>query len=190
VYTGIVERENAVQGGKDTMPSLPVSASDEARRLRYAEVTERLRSLLEGETDWIAALATVASELHGSFEYFVWTGFYRAVGGNVLVIGPYQGGHGCLRIEYSRGVCGVAARTKKTQLVGDVRAFPGHIACSSETRSEIVVPVVAPESAGARLLGVLDVDSNHPNAFTAADAAALEAICASLGSRFATTDRL
>jgi len=160
---------------------LPLSADDAARRAHYAEVEARIASLLEDETDWVAAMATVACELHGAFDYFDWTGFYRAVSDRLLVIGPYQGGHGCLRIDFSRGVCGAAARTRKTQLVPDVDAFPGHIACASTTRSEIVVPIVTPS---ARLLGVLDVDSNAPAAFTAADAESLERICAELGRRF------
>lgn len=160
---------------------LPLSADDDARRAHYAEVEARIASLLEDETDWIAAMATVACELHGAFDYFDWTGFYRAVSDRLLVIGPYQGGHGCLRIDFSRGVCGAAARTRKTQLVPDVDAFPGHIACASTTRSEIVVPIVTPSE---RLLGVLDVDSDAPAAFTPADAESLERICAELGRRF------
>lgn len=160
---------------------LPLSADDAARRARYAEVEARIASLLEDETDWVAAMATVACELHAAFDYFDWTGFYRAVSDRLLVIGPYQGGHGCLRIDFSRGVCGAAARTRKTQLVPDVDAFPGHIACASTTRSEIVVPIVTPSE---RVLGVLDVDSNAPAAFTAADAESLERICAELGRRF------
>ena len=89
----------------------------------------------------------------------------------MLKIGPYQGGHGCLVIPFSRGVCGAAARTRQTQLVPDVEAFPGHIACSSSTRSEIVVPVIG---ANDRLIGVLDIDSDRPEAFTETDAEALE----------------
>ncbi len=152
-----------------------------AREARYAEVRAAVDSLLDGEDDWVAAMATVASELHHAFDYFDWTGFYRLVKHDLLVIGPYQGGHGCLRIELSRGVCGAAARTRQTQLVPDVEAFPDHIACSSSTRSEIVVPIVTP---GGRLLGVLDVDSNAPDAFNAVDQRHLEALCAELGRRF------
>ena len=100
---------------------------------------------------------------------------------DLLVVGPYQGGHGCLRISFDRGVCGAAARTKATQLVPDVEAFPGHIACSSSTRSEIVVPVVTPDG---YVLAVLDVDSDLPAAFTAIDQAPLEALCEDLGRRF------
>jgi GAF domain-containing protein len=161
--------------------SLPVGASAEARRARYAEVRETIDALLEGEDDWIAAMATVVSELHHAFAYYDWTGFYRAVPGDLLIIGPYQGGHGCLRIPFSRGVCGAAARTKATQLVPDVNAFADHIACSSSTLSEIVVPVLGPEG---RVLAVLDVDSNTPAAFDAIDQDALESLAAMLGQRF------
>lgn len=155
-----------------------------ARAQTYAEVASHLGALLEGEDDLIAAMATVVGELHNAFEYFHWTGFYRAVpdeAARMLVIGPYQGGHGCLRIAFDRGVCGAAARTRTTQLVPDVELFPGHIACSSSTRSEIVVPVFSRDGA---LLAVLDVDSNHEAAFTEVDQAHLEAICRDLGGRF------
>jgi GAF domain-containing protein len=159
----------------------------ETRQAAYDQVRATIASLLEDEDDWIAALATVASELHRAFDHYDWTGFYRLVRGDLLVIGPYQGGHGCLRIELSRGVCGAAARTRRTQLVPDVEAFPGHIACSSSTRSEIVVPIIAPSG---RLLGVLDVDSDTPNAFDEIDQRALEALCADLGRRFENTPLL
>ena len=151
------------------------------REERYAEVQRSVDSLLEGEDDFVAAMATVACELHHAFEHYDWTGFYRAVTDDLLVIGPYQGGHGCLRIPFSRGVCGAAARTQQTQLVPDVHAFEDHIACSSSTLSEIVVPVVTPDG---RLLAVLDVDSNAPAAFDGSDQAALEDLCAELGRRF------
>lgn len=157
------------------------------RTTLYAEVRERIEALLEGETDWIAAMATVACELHHTFAYYHWTGFYRAVSDDLLVIGPYQGGHGCLRIPFHRGVCGAAARTRETQLVPDVEAFPGHIACSSSTRSEIVVPILSPEG---RLLAVLDVDSDDLDAFNENDQAHLEDLAVLLGRRFGTTQRL
>lgn len=157
---------------------------DTERATAYQEVIAHISALLEGEDDWVAAMATVTSELHNSFDHFDWTGFYRAVGNRMLVIGPYQGGHGCLRIPYDRGVCGAAATEQQTQLVPDVEAFPGHIACSSSTKSEIVVPVVTPEG---RLLAVLDVDSDTPAAFNETDRKYLEHICEDLGSRFAAT---
>jgi GAF domain-containing protein len=166
---------------------LPLDADDVARAARYAAVRESIASLLEGQHDWVAAMATVACELHHAFAFYNWTGFYRAACADRLLIGPYQGGHGCLSIAFSRGVCGAAARTRQTQLVPDVRAFEGHIACAASTLSEIVVPVLAP---GGRLLGVLDVDSDALAAFSALDARALEAICADLGGRFAGETRL
>lgn len=137
----------------------------------WTALCARIRALTEGETDEIALMATVACELHHADERFDWTGFYRVVAPSLLKIGPYQGGHGCLVIPFARGVCGAAARTRQTQLVPDVDAFPGHIACSSSTRSEIVVPVLG---RGGRLIGVLDIDSNRPDAFTDQDRRALE----------------
>ena len=100
---------------------------------RYREIRAAIESLLEGEDDWVAAMATVVCELHHGFGHYDWTGFYRVVAPEELAIGPYQGGHGCLRIPFSRGVCGAAARERRTQLVPDVHAFPGHIACASST---------------------------------------------------------
>ena len=98
--------------------SLPTLAAD--RTAAYADVRARIDSLLDGETDWVAAMATVACELHHAFEHYDWTGFYRRTGPEMLTVGPYQGGHGCLRIPFARGVCGAAARTRETQLVPDV----------------------------------------------------------------------
>jgi GAF domain-containing protein len=160
---------------------LPRDARAVERAARYAEVRASIEALLEGEDDWVAAMATVACELHHAFGHYDWTGFYRAVSDALLVIGPYQGGHGCLRIPFERGVCGAAAREQKTQLVPDVDVFPGHIACATSTRSEIVVPVLAPDGA---LLAVLDVDSDDHDAFGAVDQEALEAIAGDLGRRF------
>lgn len=152
------------------------------REERFREVSARIEALLDGEDDWIAAMATVACELHHAFDRYHWTGFYRVTRPGLLVIGPYQGGHGCLRIPFERGVCGAAATERQTQLVPDVESFPGHIACSSTTKSEIVVPVLTPDG---RLLAVLDVDSDEPAAFDEIDRTALEAICTLLGERFA-----
>jgi L-methionine (R)-S-oxide reductase len=132
----------------------------------YKSLEEAIRALCQGETDEIAIMATVACELHHGHPACDWTGFYRVVAPELLKIGPYQGGHGCLVIPFARGVCGAAARTGQVQNVPDVDAFPGHIACSSATRSELVLPVW---NGKGRLLGVLDLDSNQPAAFTAAD---------------------
>jgi len=133
----------------------------------YATLKQTIAALTEGETDQVALMATVACEVHHSDDRFDWTGFYRVTDPGVLKIGPYQGGHGCLVIQFSRGVCGAAARTGEVQLVKDVDAFPGHIACSTTTRSELVLPVW--DGAG-ELIGVFDIDSNQPDAFTQADA--------------------
>ena len=145
----------------------------------YPALATTLRALTHAETDPIALMATLACEIHHSDSRFDWTGFYRVVAPGLLKIGPYQGGHGCLTIPFDRGVCGAAARTGATQLVPDVDAFPGHIACASNTRSELVIPV---RNAAGDLLAVLDIDSDQPDAFTPEDAAALEAI---LAERFA-----
>ncbi len=153
----------------------------------YVEVRRRIDSLLEEQTDWIAAMATVACELHHSFDSYDWTGFYRAVSDEDLLVGPYQGPHGCLHIPFGRGVCGAAARTRETQLVPDVEAFPDHIACQSSTQSEIVVPVLTPDD---RLLAVLDVDSDTLGAFDETDRDHLETLCRKLGEQFETTQTL
>ena len=125
-------------------------------------------------------MASVVCELHHSDDRFDWTGFYRVTGPEMLKIGPYQGGHGCLQIPFSRGVCGAAARLKTTQLVPDVEAFEGHIACASSTRSELVLPVF---NGAGDVIAVLDIDSDQPDAFSQEDAQALEAILASVFSR-------
>ena len=145
----------------------------------YESFKKSIASLTNGEDDVIALMATFASELHHSDDRFDWTGFYRVTAPQMLKIGPYQGGHGCLQISFNRGVCGAAARLEKTQLVEDVAAFPGHIACSSLTRSEIVLPVW--DRSGS-LLAVLDIDSNQLNAFTQTDVEALAPILASVFS--------
>ncbi|MCC5962135.1 MAG: GAF domain-containing protein [Rhodobacteraceae bacterium] len=136
----------------------------------YNALKARINALTEGEHDAVALMATLACELHHSDARFDWTGFYRVTAPGLLKIGPYQGGHGCLVIPFERGVCGACARTGDVQLVADVEAFEGHIACSSSTRSEIVLPVR--DAAGA-LIAVLDIDSDQPDAFTPADAEAL-----------------
>ncbi|MBU2359905.1 MAG: GAF domain-containing protein [Alphaproteobacteria bacterium] len=150
------------------------------KHVDYPLLTQTVAALTEGETDAVALMATLACEVHHADDRFDWTGFYRVTAPDLLKIGPYQGGHGCLVIPFSRGVCGAAARTGQVQLVPDVDAFPGHIACASSTRSEIVLPVFDGQGA---LLGVFDIDSNQPDAFTSADADALTAILAATFSR-------
>ena len=132
----------------------------------YDAISASIRALTAGETDTVALMATVACEIHLGHPLCDWTGFYRVVAPDLLKIGPYQGGHGCLVIPFSRGVCGACALTGKVQNVPDVEAFPGHIACAASTRSELVLPV---RNGAGRLLGVLDLDSNTPAAFTQAD---------------------
>jgi L-methionine (R)-S-oxide reductase len=153
---------------------------DADRAAAYRETLARIALLLEGETDPVAAMATVVCELHQAFEHYDWTGFYRVVG-EELVIGPYQGGHGCLRIAFGRGVCGAAWKERRTQLVPDVREFAGHIACSDSTLSEIVVPVPGPDGS---VVAILDVDSDRLAAFDDVDVEALESLCRELGARW------
>ena len=147
---------------------------------RYAAVAEEIAAVLDGEPNLVARMATVASMLAASFEHYFWTGFYVVDPDKPaeLVVGPYQGTLGCLRIAFGRGVCGVAAATGKTQLVADVHAFPGHIACDGRSASEVVVPVF--DGAG-RLMAVFDVDATEPAAFDQTDASWLEKI---LGASF------
>ena len=139
----------------------------------YAEVEGEILAVLEGEPNRIARMATVASMLADAFDSYFWTGFYVVDPDRVgeLVVGPYQGTLGCLRIPFGRGVCGAAADTGQTQLVEDVHAFPGHIACDSRSASEIVVPVFGPDGG---LIAVFDVDSTEKAAFDAVDQGALE----------------
>ena len=138
------------------------------------EVYQRILALVAGETDEVALMATVACELHHGFPYFNWTGFYRVVEPEVLKIGPYQGGHGCLVIPFERGICGRCARTGKTLNIADVNAEADHIACSGTTQSEIVVPVF---DAKGQLRAVFDVDSDSPAAFDKVDEKFLEKVC-------------
>ena len=130
------------------------------------ELLSRILALVEGEDDDIAKMATVTCEVFYNREGFDWVGFYRVTAPEMLKIGPYQGGHGCLQIPFNRGVCGAAAREEKTQLVDDVDSFPGHIACSSSTRSELVLPCF---NAQGDLIAVFDIDSDTPSFFTEQD---------------------
>ena len=142
---------------------------------RYATVAQEIAAVLDGEPNLVARMATVASMLAASFDHFFWTGFYVVDPDKreELVVGPYQGTLGCLRIAFGQGVCGTAARSRQTQVVDDVEAFPGHIACDSRSKSEIVVPVVDNQG---RLIAVFDVDSEAPAAFDTVDAEWLERI--------------
>jgi L-methionine (R)-S-oxide reductase len=153
--------------------------NSQSKQQLYDIAFRRVQDLIAEETDLIAVMATVVCELHHAFDHFDWTGFYRVVEPGVLKIGPYQGTHGCLTISFERGVCGAAARSGETQVVPDVHEFPGHIACSSLTRSEIVVPVTTPDGA---LVAVLDVDSDRLGAFDEVDKVNLERICLAVGA--------
>lgn len=152
----------------------------------YAAVKRDIEAVLEGEANRTAQMATISCLLSQAFDDYFWTGFYvvddvkKAQGINELVIGPYQGTLGCLRIDFKRGVCGAAATRKETIIVEDVHAFPGHIACDSRSNSEIVVPVV---DGTGELIGVFDVDSEAHAAFDEVDKAGLEAIMASVFAR-------
>ena len=150
---------------------------------RYAAVAEEIAAVLAGEPNLTARMATVAGMLANSFDDYFWTGFYvvDADKPDELVVGPYQGTLGCLRIAFGRGVCGAAAATGRTQIVEDVNAIPNHIACDSRSQSEIVVPV---RDKGGRLIAVFDVDSDRRAAFDALDAEWLERI---LGATFSSS---
>ncbi len=148
------------------------------KKEQYALLLKQVQGLLEGESDRVANMANVAAVLHEAFGFW-WTGFYL-VQGRELVLGPFQGPVACTRIPFGRGVCGTAWQQGKTVVVPDVEEFPGHIACSSASRSEIVVPVIK----GKDVVAVLDVDSRELATFDARDAAGLEAIVALLAPLF------
>jgi L-methionine (R)-S-oxide reductase len=147
------------------------------KRELYAQAATRIGALIAGEPDRVARMAGIVAVLHGTMPHYYWTGFYRVVGGR-LVIGPYQGTPGCGRIGWGRGVCGIAWATGETQVVLDVHAFPGHIACDARSASEIVVPV---RDRTGRVVAVFDVDSLDREAFTEEDQVGLEAIFAAWG---------
>ena len=138
---------------------------------KYRLLERQLAALLEGETDAIAKMANVAAVLHAEFGFW-WTGFYR-VAGDGLILGPFQGPVACMRIPYGKGVCGTAWARNATVVVPDVEAFPGHIACSAASRSEIVVPV---HGADGAVTAVLDIDSDRLGTFDEVDRIALERI--------------
>jgi len=151
----------------------PINTASKAAT--YAELESQLRGLLLSETDFIANCANTASLLWHSLPNLNWAGFYRLLD-DQLVLGPFQGKPACVRIPVGRGVCGTAAVTGQTQLVSDVHAFPGHIACDPDSRSEIVVPLLKQ----GILLGVLDLDSPRLDRFDALDQAGIERLSAVL----------
>ena len=144
----------------------------EARSEAYERCLMKILNVCGGESDQVALMASVVGVLRNEFPGFYWVGFYRLIEGE-LVIGPYQGTVGCLRIELNRGVCGAAARTGVTQIVADVHQFPGHIVCDPRSQSEIVLPVRNREGV---LIAVLDIDSTQRGAFSELDRKHLEEI--------------
>lgn len=139
----------------------------------YEELYSQTNAVLEGLDDPIAAMATISALIHNGFGH-LWTGFYRVVEpGRLLRVGPYQGTLGCMEIQFGRGVCGTAAEERRTVVVEDVDAFPGHIACDARSRSEIVVPVF---DGSGKLIAVLDIDSEEKGAFSDADRDGLERV--------------
>lgn len=157
--------------------SIAFSKTDD-RSVVYAEIVPQIESLISAEPDIVANLANVAAVLREAFGFF-WVGFYLAKDGQ-LVLGPFQGPLACTRIEYDQGVCGHAFTKRETVVVPDVDKFPGHIACSTGSRSEIVVPLF---DGGGQPVGVLDVDSDKLNDFTDADALELEKISAIISAK-------
>lgn len=145
--------------------------SEPDKRQRYRDLELQVVGLLDGAGDPVALMANLAAAIHQALPYASWTGFYRVVAPELLRVGPFQGPVACVDIPFDRGVCGAAARTGETQLVPDVHAFPGHVACDAAARSEVVVPLV--DGAG-RVFAVLDIDSHQPAAFDEVDRAALE----------------
>src|SRR5690554_436567 len=151
---------------------------DADKPARYRELRQRVRALVEHETDWLANLGNAAAEIFAWLPNLNWAGFYLMKGGE-LVLGPFQGRPACVRIAVGRGVCGTAVAERRTQVVPDVHAFPGHIACDDRSRSEIVVPIVV----GGEVVGVLDIDSPDVGTFDIEDRRALETIVADIVPR-------
>ena len=144
---------------------------------KYSLLTEQIRSLIEGETDGVAVMANICAAIHEAMGFW-WTGFYRVKNGE-LVLGPFQGAVACMHIGFGKGVCGTAWKEQRTIIVPDVEQFPGHIACSSLSRSEIVVPIF---SQNGEVTGVLDIDSKELATFDDTDQQYLERICKMLTS--------
>ncbi len=161
----------------DVVLQIPVAGASKSEI--YQDVKRDILAVLDGEPNRVARMATCVCLLSQAFPDWFWTGFYvvdevkKAQGTDELVVGPYNGTLGCLRIAFSRGVCGAAAAQQTTQIVPDVHAFPGHIACDTRSNSEIVVPVV---NARNELIAVFDVDSEQFGTFDEVDQAGLEAI--------------
>lgn len=154
------------------MAEVTLDLRHEPKERAYAQLHAHIIGVLAGIDDDIAGMATMSALIHHAFRH-LWTGFYRVVDSNLLQVGPYQGTLGCLQIDVGKGVCGTAAAERRTVIVPDVSRFPGHIACDSRARSEIVVPVSGREN---QLIAVLDIDSERLAAFDKDDAYGLERI--------------
>ena len=150
--------------------NLHVLTNDSSKEKKYRNLTNQIDALMGAETDQIANLSNIAAALKQTFD-FSWVGFYLVKNG-VLVLGPFQGQVACTRIAYGQGVCGTAWKNRKTLVISDVNLFPGHIVCNSESKSEIVVPLLS----GGEVVGVLDIDSDLLNDFDETDAGFLEDI--------------
>jgi GAF domain-containing protein len=150
----------------------PIIIDEEVKREKYRLLTEQICALIEGETDSIAVMANVCAAIHEAMGFW-WTGFYRVKDG-WLVLGPFQGPVACMHIAFGKGVCGTAWKERRTIIVPDVEQFPGHIACSSLSRSEIVVPVFSKDG---EVVAVLDIDSKTLATFSNTDQQYLEKIC-------------
>lgn len=148
----------------------------------YKEVLQRIESVIEGEIDLISVMSTVSCELYHAFDYFNWVGFYRRFDEGTLKVGPYQGTHGCVTIQIERGVCGKCVRDAEIQIENDVSSIPHHIACSSDTQAEIVLPVM---DAHGHVHAVLDIDSTSANVFDETDVVYLQKICELVSKRIA-----
>lgn len=147
----------------------------------YKKCYSNIKALTEDEHDVIAVMSTIACELFHPFDYFNWVGFYRRINKNTLKVGPYQGMHGCLTIDFNRGVCGTCATQKTIQLENDITKAKSHIACSSETKAEIVLPIV---DINDRLQAVFDIDSTTLNVFDEIDVKYLSKISSCLSKKY------
>jgi len=147
----------------------------------YSKVLQNIESLIEGEMDLVAVMSTISCELYHAFESFNWVGFYRRIDENTLKVGPYLGTHGCITIDIKRGVCGKCAREGEVQIENYVNAIPHHIACSNDTKSEIVIPI---KDNGNNVRALLDIDSTEINRFNEIDLTHLQTICEYLSKRY------
>lgn len=147
----------------------------------YIEVLQNIESQIDGEADLITVMSTVSCELYHAFDHFSWVGFYRRVDEKTLKVGPYQGTHGCLTIDIEKGVCGKCAKEGMVQVENDVSAIPHHIACSIDTKSEIVIPVKDNKNI---VRAVLDIDSTEINSFDEVDQKYLGKICENISGRY------